>query len=65
MSYHRDYHEFDFDGDLIDMMCPMTDLDKQIAKYGTEEALKKFNPQATKPKPKKKSVKKTKSKSKE
>ena len=36
MSYHRDYHEFDFDGDLIDMMCPMTDLDKQIAKYGAE-----------------------------
>lgn len=40
MSYHRDYHEFDFDGDLIDMMCPMTDLDKQIAKYGAEAVLK-------------------------
>ena len=41
MSYYRDYHEFDFDSDLIDMMCPMTDLDKQIAKYGTEAVLNK------------------------
>ena len=37
------YHEFDFDSDLIDMMCPMTDLDHLIAKHGTEKALKKFS----------------------
>ena len=43
MSYHRDYHEFDFDSDLIDAVCPMTDLDHLIAQYGTEEALKKLN----------------------
>ncbi len=40
MSYHRDYHWFDFDSDLIDMMYPMTDLDKQIAKYGASAVLK-------------------------
>ena len=27
MSYHRDYHEFDFDSAMIDMMYGMTDLD--------------------------------------
>ncbi len=43
MSYHRDYHEFDFDSDLINAMYPMTDLDHLIAKYGTAEALKKLN----------------------
>ena len=41
MSYHRNKHWFDFDSDLIDMMCPMTDLDKQIAKYGASAVLKK------------------------
>ena len=34
MSYHRDYHEFDFDSDMIDMMYGMTDLDKEIARKG-------------------------------
>ena len=43
MSYYRDYHEFDFDSDLIDAVCPMTDLDHLIAKYGTKEALNKLN----------------------
>jgi len=41
MSYHRDCHDFDFDSDMIDMMYGMTDLDKQIAKYGTEAVLNK------------------------
>ena len=41
MSYHRDCHDFDFDSDMIDMMYGMTDLDKQIAKYGTEVVLNK------------------------
>ena len=43
MTYHGDYHEFDFDSDLIDMMCPMTDLDHQIAKHGAEAVLNKGN----------------------
>ena len=47
VSYHRDYHEFDFDSDLIDAVCPMTDLDHLIAQHGTEEALNKLD----KPKP--------------
>ena len=42
MSYHRDYHWFDFDDHHLDMMYPMTDLDHLIAQYGTEEALNKF-----------------------
>jgi len=40
MSHHRDDHWFDFDSDLLDVMYPMTDLDKQIAKYGAEAVLK-------------------------
>ena len=39
--YYRDYHDFDFDSDMMDMMYGMTDLDKQIAKYGTEAVLNK------------------------
>ena len=34
MSYHRDYHEFDFDSAMTDMMYGMTDLDKEIARKG-------------------------------
>ena len=34
MSYHRDYHEFDFDSDIIDHLYGMTDLDKEIARKG-------------------------------
>jgi hypothetical protein len=41
VSYHGDYHWFDFDDHHLDMMCPMTDLDKQIAKYGAEAVLNK------------------------
>ena len=52
MSYHSDYHEFDFDSDLIDALCPMTDLDHLIAKYGTEKALNKFNKKKTRNKDK-------------
>ena len=32
MSYHRDYHEFDFDCEMLDTMYGMTDLDKEIAR---------------------------------
>ena len=39
MTYHGDYHWFDFDDHHLDMMYPMTDLDKRIAKYGTEAGL--------------------------
>ena len=41
MSYHGDFHWFDFDDHHLDMMYPMTDLDKQIAKYGSEAVLNK------------------------
>ena len=34
MSYHRDYHEFDFDCEMLDTMYGMTDLDKEIARKG-------------------------------
>tara|TARA_R110000824_G_scaffold164117_2_gene340191 strand:- start:242 stop:415 length:174 start_codon:yes stop_codon:yes gene_type:complete len=35
MSYHRDYHQFDFDDHHLDMMYPPTDLDLEIARtYG-------------------------------
>ena len=30
MSYHRDYHQFDFDDHHLDMMYPPTDLDLEI-----------------------------------
>ena len=43
MSYHRDEHWFDFDSDLIDASCPMTDLDKQISKFGTETVLERYS----------------------
>ena len=41
MSYHSDHHWFDFDDHHLDMMYPMTDLDKEIAKYGAESVLNK------------------------
>ena len=43
MSYHRDYHEFDFDSDMIDMMYGMTDLDKEIARKGGLSNINKPN----------------------
>ena len=43
MSYHRDYHEFDFDSDMIDMMYGMTDLDKEIARKGGLSNINKLN----------------------
>jgi Tfp pilus assembly major pilin PilA len=43
MSYHSEYHEFDFDNDLIDFLCPPTSLDHLIAKHGTKKALNKFS----------------------
>ena len=49
MSYHRDHHWFDFDDHHLDMMYPMTDLDKQIAKYGAEAVLKKRKKQNSLP----------------
>ena len=51
MSYHSDHHWFDFDDHHLDMMYPMTDLDKQIAKYGAEAVLNKGKkPNTHKPK---------------
>ena len=47
MSYHRDYHWFDFDDHHLDMMYPMTDLDKQIAKYGAKAVLNKGKKQVS------------------
>ena len=41
MSYHRDYHEFDFDCEMLDTMYGMTDLDKEIAKHGASAVLNK------------------------
>ena len=35
------YHEFDYESELMDAMYPMTDLDHQIAKYGTGAVLNK------------------------
>ena len=43
MSYYRDYHEFDFDSDMIDMMYGMTDLDKEIARKGGLSNINKPN----------------------
>ena len=43
MSYHRDYHEFDFDSDIIDHMYGMTDLDKEIARKGGLSNINKPN----------------------
>ena len=34
MSYHRDYHHYDFDCEMLDNMYGMTDLDKEIARKG-------------------------------
>ena len=34
MSYHRDYHHYDFDCEMLDSMYGMTDLDKEIARKG-------------------------------
>tara|TARA_R110002020_G_scaffold357499_1_gene569866 strand:- start:265 stop:435 length:171 start_codon:yes stop_codon:yes gene_type:complete len=35
MSYHRDYHQFDFGDHHLDEMYPPTDLDLEIARtYG-------------------------------
>ena len=43
MSYHSDYHEFDFDSHHLDAMYPMTELDKQIEEDGTSVVLNKGN----------------------
>jgi len=43
MSYHRDYHEFDFDSEMMDMMYGMTDLDKEIALKGGLSNINKPN----------------------
>ena len=41
MSYHRDYHHYDFDCEMLDNMYGMTDLDKEIAKHGASAVLNK------------------------
>jgi len=43
MSYYRDYHEFDFESDIIDNMYGMTDLDKEIAQKGGLSNINKPN----------------------